>query len=123
MYVKRECLSETGLFREDLFAQGYGEENDFCIRARHLGWRHVAAPGIFVGHVGGQSFGSAKHYLIERNLGALNRLHPGYAELIRDFQELILWQRPVAGWTWSVGRRSVQPKGRYYWLRIARVEA
>jgi glycosyltransferase involved in cell wall biosynthesis len=87
MYIKRDCVNATGLFREDLFAQGYGEENDFCLRARHLGWRHVAVPGVFVAHVGGQSFGSAKRYLIERNLGILNRLHPGYDELIRDFQD------------------------------------
>jgi hypothetical protein len=37
VYIKRDCIQATGLFREDLFAQGYGEENDFCIRARHLG--------------------------------------------------------------------------------------
>ena len=86
MYIKRDCLNATGLFREDQFAQGYGEENDFCIRARHLGWRHVAAPGVFVAHVGGQSFGATKHYLVERNLRVLNRLHPGYDALIRDFQ-------------------------------------
>jgi len=49
MYIRRECLDEVGPLREDLFAQGYGEENDFCLRARHLGWRHVVrrrAPGI-----------------------------------------------------------------------------
>jgi len=86
MYIKRDCLDATGLFREDQFAQGYGEENDFCLRARHLGWRHVAAPGVFVAHVGGQSFGATKYYLIERNLRVLNRLHPGYDALIRDFQ-------------------------------------
>ena len=94
MYIKRDCLNATGLFREDLFAQGYGEENDFCLRARHLGWRHVAVPGVFVAHVGGQSFGSAKRYLIERNLGILNRLHPGYDELIRDFQQHDLLAEP-----------------------------
>ena len=44
LYIRAECLDETGLLREDLFAQGYGEENDFCMRARHLGWRHVAVP-------------------------------------------------------------------------------
>jgi GT2 family glycosyltransferase len=86
VYVKRDCIQATGLFREDLFAQGYGEENDFCIRARHLGWRHVAVPNVFVAHVGGQSFGTTKQYLIERNLRVLNRLHPGYDALIRDFQ-------------------------------------
>jgi GT2 family glycosyltransferase/glycosyltransferase involved in cell wall biosynthesis len=87
-YIKRDCLNATGLLREDVFAQGYGEENDFCIRSRHLGWRHVALPSLFVGHVGGQSFGSAKHYLIERNMRMLNRLHPGYDALIAAFQSI-----------------------------------
>ena len=59
MYLRRDCLDAVGVFRDDLFAQGYGEENDFCLRARHLGWRHVAAPGVFVAHRGAQSFGPA----------------------------------------------------------------
>jgi GT2 family glycosyltransferase len=88
VYIKRDCLQATGLFREDQFAQGYGEENDFCIRARHLGWRHVAVPSVFVAHVGGRSFGAAKQYLIERNLRVLNRLHPGYDTLIHNFQSV-----------------------------------
>ena len=87
MYIRRECLDSVGLLREDVFAQGYGEENDFCIRARHLGWRHVAVPGVFVAHVGGKSFGTAKAHLIERNLTVLNRLHPGYDALIAEFQQ------------------------------------
>ena len=88
VYIKRDCLRTTGLFREDQFAQGYGEENDFCIRARHLGWRHVAVPSVFVAHVGGQSFGATKQYLIQRNLRVLNRLHPGYDTLIHNFQSV-----------------------------------
>ncbi|HWA79866.1 MAG TPA: glycosyltransferase [Acetobacteraceae bacterium] len=78
LYIRRACLTATGLFREDVFAQGYGEENDFCVRARHLGWRHVAAPGVFVAHLGGRSFGAAGKALAQRNLARLNRLHPGY---------------------------------------------
>jgi GT2 family glycosyltransferase/glycosyltransferase involved in cell wall biosynthesis len=85
-YIKRDCLNATGLLRDDIFAQGYGEENDFCIRARHLGWRHVATPSVFVAHVGGHSFGSAKHHLMQRNMSMLNQLHPGYDTLIQDFQ-------------------------------------
>ncbi len=86
VYIKRDCLNATGLLREDIFAQGYGEENDFCIRARHLGWRHVAATGVFVAHVGARSFGAAKRYLIECNMRKMNQLHPGYDELIAEFQ-------------------------------------
>ncbi len=87
VYLRRDCLTSVGLLREDLFAQGYGEENDFCIRARHLGWRHVAVPGVFVGHVGACSFGGAKAQLLVRNLGVLNRLHPGYDALIATFRQ------------------------------------
>ncbi|MGA9016927.1 MAG: glycosyltransferase [Acetobacteraceae bacterium] len=86
VYLRRDCVKEVGLFREDLFAQGYGEENDFCIRARHLGWRHVAVPGLFVAHAGAGSFGSAKAQLLARNLAILNRLHPGYDRLIASFR-------------------------------------
>lgn len=87
VYLRRDCITSVGLLRDDLFAQGYGEENDFCIRARHLGWRHVAASGIFVGHVGATSFGGAKQQLMTRNLALLNRLHPGYNELIGAFRQ------------------------------------
>jgi GT2 family glycosyltransferase/glycosyltransferase involved in cell wall biosynthesis len=83
MYIRRACLDAVGVFRADLFAQGYGEENDFCLRARHLGWRHVAATGVFVAHIGGQSFGAAARHLRARNSTLLKRLHPGYDALIQ----------------------------------------
>jgi GT2 family glycosyltransferase/glycosyltransferase involved in cell wall biosynthesis len=85
MYIRRECLLETGLLREDVFAQGYGEENDFCLRASRLGWRHVAVPGAYVAHTGGASFGAAGEQLRGRNIEVLERLHPGYGALIADF--------------------------------------
>jgi GT2 family glycosyltransferase/glycosyltransferase involved in cell wall biosynthesis len=81
LYLRRDCLDATGPLRDDVFAQGYGEEVDFCLRARHLGWRHVAATGVFVAHVGGQSFGVARRFLLKRNQAVLNRLHPGFDAL------------------------------------------
>jgi GT2 family glycosyltransferase/glycosyltransferase involved in cell wall biosynthesis len=86
IYMRAECIAETGLLREDLFAQGYGEENDFCMRARHLGWRHVAVPGVFVAHRGSQSFSAAREDLMRRNLETLNRLHVGYEAMIAAWQ-------------------------------------
>jgi GT2 family glycosyltransferase/glycosyltransferase involved in cell wall biosynthesis len=86
LYIRAECLEETGLLREDLFAQGCGEENDFCMRARHLGWRHVAVPGAYVAHHGSQSFNAARDDLMRRNLATLNRLHVGYDALIAAWQ-------------------------------------
>lgn len=86
MYIRAQCLREVGVLREDVFAQGYGEENDWCMRARHLGWRHVAVLGAYVAHVGSQSFAATKTHLGERNIAVLNRLHPGYDALIARWQ-------------------------------------
>lgn len=85
MFIRHDCLSQTGLFRETLFAQGYGEENDFCMRAQHLGWRHVLAADIFVGHKGGVSFQNSKNALLKRNLAILNKLYPDYDEMVMDY--------------------------------------
>ena len=82
MFIRRDCLDAVGLLREDLFAQGYGEENDWCLRARHQGWRHVAALDTYVAHAGGTSFRAGRAELTRRNGALLNRLHPGYDALI-----------------------------------------
>lgn len=107
LYLRRACLAEVGLFREDLFAQGYGEENDFCMRARHLGWRHIAAPGVFVAHVGGQSFGALRSALATRNLAVLNRLYPGYDALIAAYRAtdpLLPFRRRLDAARFAIGR-------------------
>lgn len=82
LFIHNDCLRATGLLRTDVFAQGYGEENDFCLRATQRGFRHVAAPGVFIAHVGRQSFGAVSRDLRERNARLLERLHPGYDALI-----------------------------------------
>ncbi|WP_431303985.1 glycosyltransferase [Sediminicoccus sp. BL-A-41-H5] len=85
MYIRYDCLAEVGHLRDDVFAQGYGEENDWCLRARRLGWRHALATGVFVAHLEGRSFGPAKTHLMRRNADILEGLHPGYGTLVRQF--------------------------------------
>jgi GT2 family glycosyltransferase/glycosyltransferase involved in cell wall biosynthesis len=85
MYIKRECLDQTGELDAETFGRGYGEENDFCLRARALGWRHVAATDVFIGHHGGRSFGELKTILTKRNSRVLNSLYSGYAGLVEAF--------------------------------------
>jgi glycosyltransferase involved in cell wall biosynthesis len=89
--------------------QGYGEENDWSLRARQLGWQHVAATGVFVGHIGGQSFGLARRHLLARNLAVLNRLHPGYDDLVAAFflaDPLAVPRRAADALAWAAGRNS-----------------
>ena len=85
MFIRRDCLDATGLLDDISFAQGYGEENDFCERAASLGFRHVAVPSVYVAHVGGVSFGSARTQLLRRNLALLHRRYPSYAARVADF--------------------------------------
>ncbi|OYV50379.1 MAG: hypothetical protein B7Z77_05955 [Acidocella sp. 20-58-15] len=82
MLIRHDALAATGDMQVALFAQGYGEENDWCIRARTAGYRHVAALGAYVAHHGSVSFKAAGRALNTRNARTLNRLYPGYEALI-----------------------------------------
>jgi GT2 family glycosyltransferase/glycosyltransferase involved in cell wall biosynthesis len=87
LYIRADCLAATGGFDATTFGAGYGEENDFCLRARRLGWRHLLAADVFVHHAGGRSFGRRRQALMERNLRILNLRYPGYDAMVRSFTE------------------------------------
>lgn len=56
MLITKDALAEIGLFDEAAFGRGYGEENDFCMRALRRGYRNLLALDVFVRHVGEVSF-------------------------------------------------------------------
>jgi GT2 family glycosyltransferase len=87
LYIRADCLAATGSFDATTFGAGYGEENDFCLRARRLGWHHLLAADVFVYHAGGRSFGRRRQALMERNLRILNLRYPGYDAMVRTFTE------------------------------------
>jgi GT2 family glycosyltransferase len=58
MAMKRRALVDCGAFNEELFGTGYGEEVEWCLRARRKGYRHLLAQDVFVAHVGSVSFGN-----------------------------------------------------------------
>ena len=68
MYVRRAALTDIGLFDADTFGHGYGEENDFCVRASARGWRHLLACDTFVYHEGSVSFGANASAAAEQGL-------------------------------------------------------
>jgi GT2 family glycosyltransferase/glycosyltransferase involved in cell wall biosynthesis len=85
LYIRRDCLQETGLLDTACFERGYGEENDFCMRAGQLGWRHLIAADVFVRHAGGRSFGETRKALQERNSHILLWRHPDYDDKVQAF--------------------------------------
>ena len=85
LYIRRQCLQEVGLFDTENFGQGYGEENDFCVRAQEAGWISLHALDTFVRHVGGISFGASKGERERQAMETLRRLHPRYESDIHAF--------------------------------------
>jgi GT2 family glycosyltransferase/glycosyltransferase involved in cell wall biosynthesis/SAM-dependent methyltransferase len=77
MYIRRDCLDAVGPFDEAAFGRGYGEENDFCMRAGAAGWKHLLACDTFVFHVGETSFGKDSPHRAAA-WEVLTRRHPGY---------------------------------------------
>lgn len=85
MYIKRRCLRDVGTFDAETFGRGYGEENDFCLRATARDWKHLLAGDVFVRHIGGTSFSAEKSALVKKGLKKLNARYPHYAAAVRDF--------------------------------------
>jgi GT2 family glycosyltransferase/glycosyltransferase involved in cell wall biosynthesis len=86
MYISRTCLDQIGAFDAQRFGLGYGEENDFCLRASSAGWRHLLAADVFVFHMGGGSFSTRRFKLQETALAALLDIYPDYLQRIATFQ-------------------------------------
>jgi len=85
MYIRRACLARVGLFDAERFGRGYGEENDFCMRAAKEGWRHVLAADIFVFHEGGVSFSNERFALLKAAGIALVQAHPEYNRIVHEW--------------------------------------
>lgn len=85
MYIRRACLQQVGPFDAERFGRGYGEENDFCLRAASAGWRNVLAGDVFVFHEGAVSFSGERSERATAALQALLDVHPDYLRLVRDF--------------------------------------
>jgi O-antigen biosynthesis protein len=85
MLMTRAALTAVGTLDESAFGRGYGEENDWCLRAARLGFAHLLCADAFVYHEGEVSFGidaekgraNAEAIILER--------YPHYHELIGQF--------------------------------------
>lgn len=78
MYLRRDAIDAVGGFDEDAFPRGYGEENDFCMRAVRAGWSHVVDDRSIVYHRRSASFGEEKTALLKRAQQILRTRYPEY---------------------------------------------
>jgi GT2 family glycosyltransferase len=85
MAIARHAIERVGLFDESRFGRGYGEENDFSMRARQAGMRNVLCDDVYVVHLGGRSFGPLGLGPGEDSMRRLLSVHPGYLALVEEF--------------------------------------
>jgi GT2 family glycosyltransferase/glycosyltransferase involved in cell wall biosynthesis len=85
MYITRRALDKSGLFDAETFGRGYGEENDFCVKASKLGMRNLHALDVFVFHSGETSFGADSSRAKKNGLNALTSKYPDYLSEIAKY--------------------------------------
>jgi FkbM family methyltransferase len=85
MYLRRQALNEVGLFDEERFGKGYGEENDLSRRLAKCGWTNLLIPNVYIRHWGSVSFGneaSSKQIAAGK---VIDELYPEYHGEVADF--------------------------------------
>jgi GT2 family glycosyltransferase len=85
LYIKRTALESVGYLDEVTLTRGYGEETDWCLRAKTMGWRHLGATNVFIAHKGGVSFGEEKNIRVAYNNAVLRQRYPKAEKAYLDF--------------------------------------
>jgi 2-polyprenyl-3-methyl-5-hydroxy-6-metoxy-1,4-benzoquinol methylase/GT2 family glycosyltransferase/glycosyltransferase involved in cell wall biosynthesis len=85
LYLKREAITALGMF-DPIYGRGYGEESDWCQRARACGWQHLISTRGFVYHSGTRSFDvRERDAAIERNTRVVLSRYPEYLDDIQAY--------------------------------------
>ncbi len=85
MLIRRDVIDKIGLF-DEVYGCGYGEENDFTMRARKAGWKCAIANHVFVFHHGSKSFGDKRQSDLARKNGkTLLKRYPEYNNLVAQY--------------------------------------
>jgi GT2 family glycosyltransferase len=87
LYVRRKCINEIGSLDAEAFPRGYGEENDFCMRALRSGWSHIIDDRTYVFHDRSKSFGEAKTELMTAGRAVVDERYPEYKLAIPVFSK------------------------------------
>lgn len=100
MYMRRDAIDLIGLFDEEAFGKGYGEENDWCQRAILRGLCNVIATDVFVRHFGSASFQGEKSLRVTHALKVMQAKHPSYNQQVQSFikSDLLYKSRERLDW-------------------------
>lgn len=82
MAMSRVAINKIGGL-DEIFERGYGEENDWCMRAIKNGFINTIAANLVVWHKHGGSFQNQdKSALIQRHMKIIHSRYPEYANMV-----------------------------------------
>lgn len=85
MLITQQAIDQVGLLDENTFGKGYGEENDFSMRAREIGMRNVLCDTAFIAHIGSCSFSEMAVKPDTKVMQKVLAKHPMYMKIVRDY--------------------------------------
>ncbi|KQN31630.1 hypothetical protein ASF00_02220 [Sphingomonas sp. Leaf34] len=116
MYIRRDAIDRIGALDDAAFPRGYGEENDFSMRADHAGLRNVIDDRTFVHHEGSASFGETKAALYAAGRAVIDDRYPEYKARIGVFTR----GRDMLAMRWrirrAVGATPAPPRARILYV-------
>lgn len=92
--IDRRVVEKIGYLDEETFPTGYGEENDYCLRAAEAGFSLAIADDAYVFHAKSKSFGHETRKTLAKRGGAALKVKHGEdtvnekAQYIREMTEL-----------------------------------
>ncbi len=85
MLITELAKQSVGYFDEQHFGHGYGEENDYSLRATELGLLNVICDNAYVVHVGNESFADLGLQPDQHSMQRLLSKHPQYLTMIQAY--------------------------------------
>ncbi|MBX2837245.1 MAG: glycosyltransferase family 2 protein [Gammaproteobacteria bacterium] len=88
--ITRAVIDQIGFLDEESFPRGFGEENDYCARAKKAGFNIVVADDTYVYHTKSQSFGhEERERLSQLGAQALQAKHADvdWNQVVQDLEQ------------------------------------
>jgi hypothetical protein len=96
LLIRRKLIEEIGGFDEENFGAGYGEEDDFNLRARAAGWSLRLADDTYIFHAQSKSYTTEKRTQLSSRAGKILRDKHG-VEIIQKSVEFMEHSRVLEG--------------------------
>jgi GT2 family glycosyltransferase len=83
LMIRRQLIDDIGYFDEETFGQGYGEEDDYSLRARKAGWKLALADDSYIYHAQSKSYSHEKRKRLTE-LAGQNLIRKHSEKMIRE---------------------------------------